>query len=181
MLHGLIAVLLVQANASLIARDKLVEIAIGTATSTVGFFCALFINSYLEFCREKKGYRAILESIRQEAESNRAVLEQSFAEYYRKGLVLRDLSVSGVRQGIAMPMFTKNARGSEARVINRYLRNIMLCNAYRQKAEQFRTDGKGQVWLAGLIENWGKNINDCFVSTDEVLKLGSTNGTAALH
>jgi len=161
-----------QTNATLIPRDKLVEIAIGTTTSAVGFFCALFINSYLESRREKKGYRAILESIKQEADSNKAILKESFLKYYEEGLVLRELFVSGVGQGIATPIFTKNARATELRVLNRYLRNLTLCNAYRQRAEHFRAEGKGKAWLEGLVEKWGKNIQECLVSTDDVLKLG---------
>jgi hypothetical protein len=172
MLQGLIYGAMVQTGTPLIAREKIAEVAIGAVTSAIGFFFALLINSYVELRRDKRGYRAILESIKQEAESNSAILKEGFEKYYKDGLVLRALFVNTVSQGVATPLFTKNASANELRVINRYLRNITLANAYRQKAEQFRTDDKGRPWLKNLVEHWGSNIGDCRSSVDEVLKLG---------
>jgi hypothetical protein len=171
MLKELTQAMMEQPSAPLIAREKSIEIIIGAATSAVGFFCALLVNSYLEHRRDKRAYRAILESIKQEAESNSAILKEGFERYYKDGLVLRALFVTTVSQGVSAPLFTKNASANELRVINRYLRNIMLANAYRQKAEQFRTDEKGKPWLKNLVEHWGSNISDCHNSVAEVLRL----------
>ena len=156
--------------------EEWIKTIVGFGTSTLGFLVALLVNSYVDLLRDKRAYRSMLGAIKAEAGNNKVIHKDSFMEFYRDGLVVREFFLEVAAQCCANPLFIKHAKSSEIEILNAYLRNIKLANGYRAKAEYFRIDAKGkasQEWLDALIDNWGDNLQGCRDSIEQVLNLGS--------
>ncbi len=155
--------------------EEWTKIIIGIATGTLGFLFALLVNSYVELRREKKTYRSMSLAIKAEAASNKVILQDSFLKFYRDGIVLRPFCLEAGAQFCANALFIKHATSTELEILNAYLRDIRLANAYREKAETFRLESKGkasQEWLGSLLDFWADNLQRCRSGIDEVLGLG---------
>jgi hypothetical protein len=149
-----------------------IKTVVGFATSTLGFLVALLVNSFVEMQRDKKAYRTMLKAIKAEASNNKVILNDSFLQFYRSGIVVREFFLGTVVQYLASPLFIKHVKSSEMELLGAYLRNLKLANGYREKAEHFWLDAKRQEsrdWLASLLGVWDENLKQCQDSIDQVL------------
>jgi hypothetical protein len=135
-------------------QEEWIKTVVGFATSTLGFLVALLVNSFVEMQRDKKAYRTMLKAIKAEAGNNKVILNDSFLQFYRSGIVVREFFLGTVVQYLASPLFIKHVKSSEMELLGAYLRNLKLANGYREKAEHFWLDAKRQEsrdWLASLL------------------------------
>jgi hypothetical protein len=153
-------------------QEEWIKTVVGFATSTLGFLVALLVNSFVEMQRDKKAYRTMLKAIKAEASNNKVILNDSFLQFYRSGIVVREFFLGTVVQYLASPLFIKHVKSSEMELLGAYLRNLKLANGYREKAEHFWLDAKRQEsrdWLASLLGVWDENLKQCQDSIDQVL------------
>ena len=155
---------------------ELLRIGVQSAASALGFFCALAVNSYLDSRRERKACRTMLEAVKAEASNNEIILRDSFLKFYEdeSGIVLREFFTETASRCLGELSFVKNAEPSKLITLGKYLRNIKLANAYRQRHERLRIDGKGQAaqeWLQAIVNYWGENLKQCEDAIHEVLRL----------
>ena len=145
--------------------------------AAVGFFVALYANSWVDEWKERKSFSTTLSAIRAEANSNEIAFRESFQPFFRDGLVLREFGTTLVAQALANPLFVKHATAKQLEVIAEYLRNLSLSNAYRAKAETIRfsdnyfkkaNEQSVKHWEPGLITSWETNLAVCQQSIAEV-------------
>jgi hypothetical protein len=70
------------------------------AASAIGFLFALLVNSFVNRRLDKKTYYSMLAAIKNEAKSNKKILEDSFMKYFDSGIVLRGFSLANVEPHI---------------------------------------------------------------------------------
>lgn len=139
--------------------------------STLGFMIALLVNTLVGWRKEKKTYRLMLQAIAAEAESNQAILQESFLPYYEAGIVIREFNLHAVTDYLSDQVFVKNADQSIVTLLGAYLRTLHLANAYRQKAEHFLLNPKGKEtkdWLLGVRFSWKFNLEQCAALIEKV-------------
>jgi hypothetical protein len=155
-----------------------IKTIVGFATSTLGFLVALLINSLVERRRDKKAFQTMLKAIQAEAGSNKVILNESFLQYYRDGMVVREFFLGTVVESLASPLFikhVKHVKPAQMELLGAYLRNIKLANCYREKAEHFWLEIKrkeARDWLESILLVWDENLKQCQDSIDQVLALG---------
>jgi small basic protein len=152
-------------------REEWYKFLLGILATALGLLLGLLINSLVNYNRNKKAYRAMLAAIKSEARANKAILDESFKPYFKDGVVLRELSVETVSQYLANALFVQYATPQGIEVLNVYLRNLKLANAYRARAERIQVAREGEGFLESIIENWDKNLKLCESNIEEVIKL----------
>lgn len=161
-------------------KEERNKIFTNAAVATVAFFVALVGNSYVDDWKESRVVAATLAAIRAEAHSNELAYTESFAPLFQDGLVLREFTLATVTQALSNPSFTKHATPAQVQILSAYARELSLANAYRSKAELIRfnpdyfTGPKKstlKTWEIPLIQSWGKNLEKCRVSIEEVASL----------
>jgi hypothetical protein len=113
----------------------------------------------------------MLAAIKSEASANQAILDESFKPYFKDGLVLRELSVGTVSQYLANALFNQYATPNAIEVLNIYLRNLKLANAYRARIERSQMESEGEKFLESIIKNWDKNLKLCEANIEEIIRL----------
>lgn len=152
-------------------REEWSKFLLGILATALGLLLGLLINSLVNHNRNKKAYRAMLTAIKSEARANKAILEESFKPYFRDGIVLRELSAGTVSQYLANALFVQYATPLCIEVLNVYLRNLKLANAYRARTERIQVAGEGEKFLDSILENWDKNLRQCETNIEEIIKL----------
>lgn len=143
----------------------------GLLATTLGLLLGLLINSLVNHARNRRAHLAMLEAIKSEARANKAILDESFKPYFQEGIVLRDLSVGTVSQYLANSLFVQYSTPLCIEILNVYLRNIRLANAYRVRAERTQVSQEGKQFLDSILQNWGNNIKQCDSNIEEVIQL----------
>lgn len=152
-------------------KSKRYEIILGLITSTVGLLLALLINSAVGYWNDGKTYASMLAAIESEAEYNQKVLDESFKPLFRDGVVLREFSLTTVSQPMANPLFVAHAKQSDIEILNAYMRNLRLANAYRERSERIRFNESLEPWSEGLTEKGEENLRACEESIEMVRKI----------
>ena len=152
-------------------RYEWYKFLLGVLATALGLLLGLLTNTLVNYVRNKKAYRAMLEAIKSEARANNAILKESFMPYFENGIVLRDLSFGTVSQYLANTLFVQYAAQSTIEVLNEYLRDVKLANAYRARTEKTRVAQEGKKFLQSIIKHWAANLGKCESDIEEVLKL----------
>ena len=152
-------------------KEDRYRIIVTLITSFTSFLIALLINTAINNWNESKTHDSMLKAIRTEAESNRAILNDSFRAHYKEGVVLNEFNLGVVRLHLGNPLFVKHARPGELELLNTYMRNLTLANQYRDQAREIRIKQVGADWLENLVAAWEKNLALCEEDIGEVINL----------
>jgi len=141
--------------------------------SAVGFLLALAINAAVANRSDHEAYDSMLKSIKAEATSNQAILENSFLQYFNNGIVVKEFSLAAVQQALANPLFVRQAEPGLVERLNKYTRDLSLANGYRRvdEALQLSNDNRSAAWISNVQNAWGENLKNSKESIDGLLQL----------
>jgi hypothetical protein len=157
--------------AAFVVNEELLKIFTDFSVSALGFTFALLVNSFVGIHRDKKAYHSMLAAIRSEARSNKIILNKSFKKYFQTGVVLREFSIETAAKYSDNILFVKNAPSVYVQLLNEYLRNIRLANAYRKKAELIFFNKEDKKWSKDLTIVWQDNLEECEKNIDRIIEL----------
>ena len=154
-------------------KDELPKTILQVLISAVGFLLALAVNSMVANHTDREAYESILKSIKSEAASNKAILENSFLQYLDHGIVIKEFSLGASQQALANPLFVRQAAPGVLESMNEYIRDLSLANGYRRvdEALQLSDSEKAAAWISNVHDAWRENLKKSEESIDKLLQL----------
>ncbi|MGO4883649.1 MAG: hypothetical protein ACLP59_22940 [Bryobacteraceae bacterium] len=104
--------------------------------SIVGFFLALFINSWIARQGEIETYQEMLKAVEKEANLNKAVLDEKVIESEDGKLIVGDLSTGVLAQTLANPLFVSHAGDANLGILEKYLADSTRVGSFRRALEE---------------------------------------------
>jgi hypothetical protein len=145
--------------------------------SFIGFLSAQLFSSALEARRAREVFRSLLDCVRAEASANTTVLEESFEQLSKEGVVLAKLDTSVSRQQLGSPEFIKHSTPEQLATIGSYLRLLELSNAYADNVQLLDLHSAApnsterDKSIARIEAVWQPNIKECKRAIAEVMRL----------
>jgi len=157
-------------------REERHKIIVDIAVTASGFLLALLANSAVDDWKEKQACDSVIRAIRAEAVSNEVVFRESFERYYQhgKGTVLRSFQLSSATVGFSNPVFLDHASSEQVSALAKYIRDLTLANAYREKVEKLRfpkPDPEAADFDKAITDVWKSNLDDCRGSIKTITEL----------
>ena len=133
--------------------------AIQAVLGAIGFLLALLVNQWVEDGREMAAYRALLGTLRAEADYNNDVMLNHFDVLIpNHGLPLTEFNTTTSVALLSNPTFARHATAGQISVIGSYDRDLMMANGLRRILESVTLTAPANEaeWQANILTQWRK-------------------------
>lgn len=141
-----------------------VSFAFGILSTAIGFFLALWVNSYLDDQKEIETFKTAKRMIVNETKINKKIVDKSFVKYAYEtpGLIYADMTTSNSEEMIKDQKFISHTNDTLLYTIQSYLRYVRILNTYKGELNQIRMkeidDNTFEKKYAELEDSLVKNI-----------------------